>query len=98
MSNPNQIIENKTVLLEYLTSSNINKEEVKENVLEEFKNQDKDIRVLAYRVLLEKFNDKYADLNSNQKKEIKIISIINSKKGSQLAAFFCNKYCNKTTS
>jgi hypothetical protein len=71
LSNPNQIIENKTVLLEYLTSSNINKEEVKENVLEEFKNQDKDIRVLAYRVLLEKFNDKYADLNSNQKSTLK---------------------------
>jgi hypothetical protein len=71
LSNPNQIIENKTVLLEYLTSSNINKEEVKENILEEFKNQDKDIRVLAYRVLLEKFNDKYADLNSNQKSTLK---------------------------
>jgi len=27
--------------------------------------------VLAYRVLLEKFNDKYADLNSNQKSTLK---------------------------
>ena len=67
LSNPNQIIENKTVLLEYLVKSPIDKKEVKENILEEFKNQDKDIRVLAYRVLLEKFNDKYDDLNSNQK-------------------------------
>jgi len=71
LSNPNQIIENKTVLLEYLTNSNINKQEVKDNILEEFKNQDKDIRVLAYRVLLEKFNDKYADLNPNQKLVLK---------------------------
>ena len=71
LSNPTQIIENKTVLLEYLTSSNINKEEVKENILEEFRNQDKDIRVLAYRVLLEKFNDKYANLNSYQKLVLK---------------------------
>ena len=71
LSNPNQIIENKTVLLEYLTNSNINKQEVKDNILEEFKNQDKDVRVLAYRVLLEKFNDKYADLNSNQKLVLK---------------------------
>jgi len=67
LSNPNQIIENKTVLLEYLVKSPIDKKEVKENILEEFKNQDKDIRVLAYRVLLEKFNDKYDDLNPNQK-------------------------------
>jgi hypothetical protein len=71
LSNPNQIIENKTVLLEYLTNSNINKQEVKDNILEEFKNQDKDVRVLAYRVLLEKFNDKYADLNPSQKLVLK---------------------------
>jgi hypothetical protein len=71
LSNPNQIIENKTVLLEYLTNSSINKDEVKENILEEFRHQDKDIRVLAYRVLLEKFNDKYADLNPNQKTILK---------------------------
>jgi hypothetical protein len=71
LSNPDQIIENKTVLLEYLVKSPINKKEVRENILEEFKNQDKDIRVLAYRVLLEKFNDKYADLNPNQKATLK---------------------------
>jgi hypothetical protein len=71
LSNPDQIIENKTVLLEHLTKSNIDKKEVKRNILEEFKHQDKDIRVLAYRVLLEKFNNKYADLNSNQKSILK---------------------------
>jgi hypothetical protein len=71
LSNPDQIIENKTVLLEYLVKSPIDKKEVRDNILEEFKNQDKDIRVLAYRVLLEKFNDKYADLNPNQKATLK---------------------------
>jgi hypothetical protein len=71
LSNPDQIIENKTVLLEYLVKSPVDKKEVKENILEEFRQQDKDIRVLAYRVLLEKFNDKYADLNSNQKATLK---------------------------
>jgi hypothetical protein len=71
LSNPNQIIENKTVLLEYLVKSPIDKKEVKENILEEFRHQDKDIRVLAYRVLLEKFNDKYADLNPHQKSVLK---------------------------
>jgi hypothetical protein len=69
--NPNQIIENKTVLLEFLTKSTINKQEVKNSILEEFKHQDKDIQVLAYKVLLEKFNDKYASLNHNQKLVLK---------------------------
>jgi hypothetical protein len=71
LSNPNQIIENKTVLLEFLTTKTINKKEVKENILEEFKSQEKDIRVLTYRVLLEKFNDKYSELNKNQKYVLK---------------------------
>jgi len=71
LSNPDQIIENKTVLLEFLTSKSIDKKEVKENILEDFKTQDKDIRVLTYRVLLEKFNDKYSNLNENQKNVLK---------------------------
>ena len=82
LSNPDQIIENKTVLLEHLTKSNIDKKEVKKNILEEFKHQDKDIRILAYRVLLEKFNDKYADLNPHQKSILKefINSVDNTSK------------------
>jgi hypothetical protein len=71
LSNPDQIIENKTALLEYLTSKTQNKEEVKENILEEFKSQDKDVRILTYRVLLEKFNDQYGNLNDNQKNVLK---------------------------
>ena len=71
LSNPNQIIENKTALLEHLTQSTIDKQGVQNSTLEEFRNQDKDIRVLAYRVLLEKFNDKYADLNPRQKSILK---------------------------
>jgi hypothetical protein len=71
LSNPTQIIENKTALLEHLTQSAIDKNEVQNSILEEFRNQDKDIRVLTYRVLLEKFNDKYADLNGNQKMVLK---------------------------
>jgi len=71
LSNPDQIIENKTSLLEFLTSKSVDKKEVKENILEEFKSQHKDIRMLTYRVLLEKFNDKYSDLNNNQKNVLK---------------------------
>lgn len=88
--NPNQIIENKTVLLEFLTKSTINKQEVKNSILEEFKHQDKDIQVLAYRVLLEKFNDKYSGLNINQKSVLK--EFINSVDSTpKLKEFYNNK-------
>ena len=91
--NPNQIIENKTVLLEFLTKSTINKQEVKNNILEEFRHQDKDIQVLAYRVLLEKFNDKYAGLNHNQKLVLK--EFINSVDSTSKLKEFYNTKVNE---
>ena len=68
---PNQIIDNKVTLLEYLTSKEVNRNNVRENVIEEFKSQDKDIRTLTYYILLEKFNDKYSSLNKRQKHILK---------------------------
>ena len=67
ITNPDQIIDNKVTLLEHLTSKDVNKEGVKDDILEEFKSYDKDLRILTYRVLLEKFNDKYSSLNNRQK-------------------------------
>ena len=91
--NPSQIIDNKTILLEFLTKSTINKQEVKNNILEEFKHQDKDIQVLAYRVLLEKFNDKYAGLNHNQKLVLK--EFINSVDSTSKLKEFYNTKVNE---
>ena len=71
LTNPTQIIDHKVTLLEHLTSKSINKEAVKDNIIEEFKSYDKDLRILTYRVLLEKFNGKYEGLNSNQKTVLK---------------------------
>lgn len=70
-TNPTQTINNKITLLEHLTQSSINKEEVKEDVITEFKSYDKDLRILTYQILLEKFNNKYSDLNPKQKNILK---------------------------
>jgi hypothetical protein len=67
ITDPNQIVDNKFVLLEQLTSSPMDKDNVKNDIIEEFKSQDKDIRLLTYRVLLENFNDKYSHLSDAQK-------------------------------
>jgi hypothetical protein len=91
--NPDQIIENKTVLLEFLTKSTIDKQEVKNNILEEFKQQDKDVQVLAYKMLLEKFNNKYADLNTNQKTVLK--EFINSVDSTSKLKEFYNTKVNE---
>lgn len=70
-TNPEQIIANKIVLLESLTNKSVDKKQVEDGLLEEFKSYDKDVRILTYKVLLEKFNGKYADLNENQKEVLK---------------------------
>lgn len=64
---PDQIISNKLTLLEALIATPTKQKEVKDNVIEEFKTYDKDLRTLTYQVLLEKFNNKYGSLNNNQK-------------------------------
>ena len=75
---PNKVINYKTNLLEYLISQPIVKEENK-NVMNEFRSYDKDLRILTYKILLEKFNDQYSGLNTNQKRVLKeFISSIDS--------------------
>jgi len=71
LSNPDQIISNKIAILENLTTKAINKKKVEDDLLTEFQSYDKDLRILTYRVLLEKFNGKYASLNDNQKTVLK---------------------------
>ena len=67
---PNQVISNKLILLEHLTSAPVTTV-AKDTLMEEFKSYDKDIRMLTYRALLEKFNSKYANLNEGQKSVLK---------------------------
>jgi len=69
--NPNQIIDNKVTLLEFLTKAPVERDDVKGDIIEEFKSYDKDLRTLTYYVLLEKFNEKYSSLNPRQKGVLK---------------------------
>ena len=67
LSNPDQLINNKIAILESLTTKQVNKQKVEDDLLTEFQSYDKDLRILTYKVMLEKFNGKYASLNDNQK-------------------------------
>ena len=70
ISNPNQLVENKVTLLEHLTQKEI-LDPKNPTILEEFSGYDKDVRTLTYRILLEKFNNKYDILTSDQKQVLK---------------------------
>ena len=67
LSNPDQIITNKIAILEGLTTKEVSKKKVEDDLMVEFQSYDKDLRILTYKVMLEKFNGKYATLNDNQK-------------------------------
>ena len=71
MINPDQIVANKYSILEHLTLGPVNPEKVKDEVLQEFQTYDKDVRMLTYKILLEKFNGKYSDLYASQKEVLK---------------------------
>ena len=97
LSTPDQIISNKIAILENLTTKSIDKKKVEDDLLTEFQSYDKDLRILTYKVLLEKFNGKYASLNDNQKTVLK--EFINSVDSTpKLRDFYNNKITEiKTT-
>ena len=70
ISNPKQLVNNKITLLEHLTKQEV-KEDSKTTVIQEFSKYDKDVRTLTYKVLLEKFNEKYDQLTNDQKQVLK---------------------------
>ena len=96
LSNPDQIIANKISLLETLTNKQVDEKQVKDQLLEEFKSYDQDLRILTYRVLLEKFNGKYANLNENQKMVLK--EFINSIDSTPKLRSFYNTKINEIKS
>ena len=71
MNNTKQIITNKLSLLEHITKETLTERKVASKVVEEFMKEDKEIRVLAYRILVEKFNEKYSSLSVEQRDLLK---------------------------
>lgn len=67
VGDPQQIINNKVTLLEHLTVEKVDTDKVEAEIIEEFKTYDKDLRILTYKILLEKFNGKYSTFTDKQK-------------------------------
>jgi hypothetical protein len=87
---PEQAINNKVTILEHLTAAKITEGKVRDEVMSEFENADKDVRLLAYKMVLENFNEKYDTLHPKQKSILKeyITSIDNTPR---LREFYTNK-------
>lgn len=76
---PIHLVNFKSTLLEHLTTKKQNKEEVKDTLIEEYSKYDKDLKLLTFKILLEKFNENYKDLLPAQKNILKeFITSVNS--------------------
>ena len=76
---PKFLINFKSTLLEHLTTKKQNAEDVKDTLIEEYSKYDKDLKLLTFKILLEKFNENYKDLLPEQKNILKeFITSVNS--------------------
>jgi hypothetical protein len=87
---PDQIIEPKFFIIESITNKNKDNENTGDPVLEEYKTYEPDLRLLTYKVIIEKFNQKYNNLSYEQKDVLKnyIENITNT---SQLKEYYNTK-------
>tara|TARA_R110001632_G_scaffold223541_1_gene355414 strand:- start:155 stop:1000 length:846 start_codon:yes stop_codon:yes gene_type:complete len=53
-------------LVEAVTGKRANKQ-IKKQIVSEYQKQDKDLQLLSYQILIDKFNEKYGDLSTKQK-------------------------------
>ena len=67
LSDPQSLVDNKITILEHLTAKKQNEADVKDALVEEYSKYDKDLRLLTYKILLEKFNGEYENFLPEQK-------------------------------
>lgn len=89
-SDTKNIVVNKLTILEHVTKELMDATKIEKKAVQEFMKEDKDIRILAYRILVEKFNNQYSDLSEDQKLILKeyINNITDTR---QLKLFLNNK-------
>ena len=81
-ANPLHIVDSKVIILEHITGKGLPNKPKKDMVMEEYEKFDKETRALTYKMLMEKFNEKYSGLNNNQRLLLKeyVYNISNSPK------------------
>lgn len=68
---PSETVSAKYTIIEHAISKSSNTIAEHDDMIKDYEKQDTDLRLLTYKILVEKFNEKYSELNSSQKKLIK---------------------------
>ena len=61
------VFNSKLTIIEHISNSTPSLKKKEEKLVEDYKKQEKDLRLLTYKILLETFNNKYTNLNNSQK-------------------------------
>jgi hypothetical protein len=61
------VFDSKLTLVEHISSNSPTLKEKEDKLVEEYRKQEKDLRLLTYKILVETFNKKYTNLNAEQK-------------------------------
>jgi hypothetical protein len=91
ITHPNQIVDNKLTLLEHFTQHKVSKEVAKQSIIKEYSEFEPDLKALAYKILLEKFNSKYDSFDIEQKSVLREY-INNVSNTENLKEFVVKKY------
>ena len=68
---PKETTDSRYSIVEYIVGKKVMINKKSEKLVEEYKKQGKDLRLLSYKILVDKFNSKYKSLNTAQKKLLK---------------------------
>ena len=79
-------------LVENITTKRARKNKARQEIIENFSSQDEDTRLLAYKILVDKFNNKYKGLSLDQKNLLE--QYINNVSNKKTLAEFVNKKAN----
>ena len=61
------VFDSKLTLVEHISTKNTTLKVKEDKLVEDYKKQEKDLRLLTFKILTESFNKKYTNLNTNQK-------------------------------
>lgn len=67
ISDVKDTFDSKLTLIEHISTSTPTLKQKEDKLVEDYKNQEKDLRLLTYKILVETFNKKYSNLNDTQK-------------------------------
>ena len=67
VTNVKDVFDDKITLVEHISTTATSIKKIEDKLMETYKNQEKDLRLLTYKILVETFNSKYTNLNDDQK-------------------------------